>query len=207
MAWTTFKLGRPGSEYEFTVPGNPQALSIGNRNIRVLQTNIEGDLKKSTIKLYVPSIRMNSNYLPFDERNKLASLLNITDTFLSFMLRDNFLITAEKALPVNVNTVNIANSSILRLEKALLAAGASGHITITGVFGNPAGTGTNYYTSGSFDGTTGAITLGTPVADASLPVYISYTYKGWLVEIEEITDSISGGRVDLFAYDMALRGA
>lgn len=207
MAWTTFKLGRPGSEYEFTVPGNPQALSIENRNIRVLQTNIEGDLKKSTLKLYVPSIRMNSNYLPFAERNKLASLMNITDAFLSFMLRDDFLITAEKALPVDVSTVNIANSSILRLEKALLAAGASGHITITGVFDNPAGTGTNYYTSGSFDGTTGAITLGTPVADASNPVYISYTYKGWLVEIEDLSDSINGGRVDLFSYDMSLRGA
>lgn len=207
MAWTTFKLGRPGSEYEFTVPGNPQALSISSRNIRVLQTNIEGDLKKSTVKLYVPSIRMNSNYLPFDERNKLVSLMNITDTFLSFMVRTDMEIVAERALPVDVNTVNIANSSILRLEKALLAASASGHITITGVFDNAAGTGTNYYTSGSFDGTTGAITLGTPVADASDPVYITYTYKGWLVEIEDINDSISGGRVDLFSYDMALRGA
>jgi hypothetical protein len=207
MAWTTFKLGRPGSEYEFTVPGNPQALSIDNRNIRVLQSNIEGDLKKSTVKLYVPSIRMNSNYLPFDERNKLASLMNITDAFLSFMLRDDFLISAEKALPVDVNTVNIANSSILRLEQALLAASASGHITITGVFLNAAGTGTNYYTSGSFDGTTGAITLGTPVADATVPVYVFYTYKGWLVEIEEISDSIAGGRSNLFSYDMALRGA
>jgi len=207
MAWTNFKLGRPGSEYEFTVIDNPQALSIKESNIRVLQTNIEGDLKKSTVKLYVPSIRMNSNYLPFAERNKMASLMNITDSFLSFMSRTDYEVINEKALPVDVNTVYIANSSILLLEKALLAAAASGHITIAGVFDNLAGTGTNYYTSGSFDGTTGLITLGTPLALATTPVYITYTYKGWLVEIEDLNDAISGGRVDLFYYDISLRGA
>lgn len=207
MAWTNFKLGRPGSEYEFSVIDNPQAMSIKESNVRVLQANIEGDLKKSTIKLYVPTIQMNSNYLPFDERNKLASLLNITDSFLSFLSRDDYSVINEKALPVDVNTVDIANSSILRLEKALLAAAASGHITITGVFDNLAGTGANYYTSGSFDGTTGRITLGTPLSTADDPVYITYTYKGWLVEIDDFNNDISGGRVDLFSYDIILRGA
>ena len=207
MAWLTFKLGRPGSEYEFTTPGNPMAMTIDEQNIRVLQTNIEGDLKKSTIKIHVPTIRINSEFLPFAERNKLASLFNITDSFLSFQVRDNYSMINEKATPASTGTVYIANSSILQLEKALAAAGAAGHITITAVFGNLAGTGTNYYTGGSFASATGLITLGTPVADASLPVYITYTYKGWLVEIDTMSDGIRGGCVDLHNYDMTLRGA
>jgi hypothetical protein len=207
MGWITFKLGRPGSEYEFTAPGNPAAISIDEQNVRVLHTNIEGDLRKSTLKLYVPTIRINSSYLPFSDRNIIASMLNMTDTFLSFRARDDYKIVNERAIPTSTTSVLIANSSILLLDQALVAAGASGHIVPISVYNNVAGTGTNYYTGGSYAPATGTITLGTPVADASLPVYVTYTYEGWLVEMDSMSDSGRGGRVDLHDYDIVLRGA
>ncbi len=52
-------------------------------------------------------------------------------------------------------------------------------VSVTGVFVNPDGTGTNYYTGGSFNATTGVITLGTPLpaANPSLEndVYVTYS--------------------------------
>ena len=84
MAWIAFKLGRPGAELTFSL--NPAGLSITDGNIKVVHRNLEGDLRKSVIKAGLPTIGINSNYFTKVERDLFVSLLNITDSFLSFQV-------------------------------------------------------------------------------------------------------------------------
>ena len=203
MAWIAFKLGRPGAELTFSL--NPAGLSITDGNIKVVHRNLEGDLRKSVIKAGLPTIGINSNYFTKVERDLFVSLLNITDSFLSFQLRDDWKMLKEKNTPSDVSTVRIQNSSITKLDEALIAAGATGQITINKVYDNPAGTGVDYYAGGSFHAATRTITLGTPLA-AVVPVYVDYTYKGLLVDFEALTYSAEGGWVDRFNYDFQFVG-
>lgn len=46
-------------------------------------------------------------------------------------------------------------------------------LNVVGVWDNAAGTGTNYFTGGTFDPSSGVVTLGTPLAAAG-PVYVTY---------------------------------
>ena len=57
------------------------------------------------------------------------------------------------------------------------------------------GTGTNYYTGGSYDDASYTITLGTPLPTSS-PCYVTYSYTGWLVSMSEIGAQFVGGQVD-----------
>ena len=205
MAWLTFKLGRPGAEVEFTV--NPAGMDVDESPIAGRRRNIAGDLKKSVVKSSAPTVRINSNYLSLTQRNQFASMAGYNDTLLSFMVRDDLQIVLEKNLPTDVNTVVVQNNSATRLAAALVAAGAAGSITVTGVFTTTDGSGTNYFTGGSYAEATRTITLGTPLADAAVPVYVTYTYKGWLVDMERITTRSEGGWVDRFTYDFSLVGA
>ena len=81
-----------------------------------------------------------------------------------------------------------------------MAAGAAGSITIIGVYDNPAGTGTNYFTSGSYADATRIITLGTPLLTAAA-CYVTYQYKGWLVNMSELGVQAQGGWVDVMPYN------
>lgn len=204
MAWIQFKLGRPGAELTFGL--NPSAFHVDDGNIIVRQRNIEGDLKKSIVKKFVPSIQLNSNYFTKAERDAFVSLLNIDDTMLSFQTRDDWQVLKAKHIATTTTAVKISNSSITKLDEALIAAGAAGQVTINGVYDNPAGTGTNYYTGGSYAGATRTITLGTPVV-AGAVLYVDYTHKGWLVDIENLSYGAEGGWVDRFTYDFQLIGA
>ena len=204
MAWINFKLGRPGAELTFAL--NPAAFSVQDANIVVRQRNIEGDLKKSIVKQSVPSISLSSNNFTKAERDAFVSLLNIDDTMLSFQTRDDWQMLKEKNIATSTTLVSIKNSSITQLDAALIAAGADGQVTINGVYDNPAGTGTNYYSGGSYAGATRVITLGTPTV-AGTALYVDYTFKGWLVDIEALNYSAEGGWVDRFNYDFQLIGA
>ena len=204
MAWIQFLLGRPGAELTFGI--NPSAFSVQDGNIVVSQRNIEGDLKKSIIKQCVPSIKLSSTYMTKAERDAFVSLLNIDDTFLSFQTRDDWQILKEKNIATSTTLVSIKNSSITQLDAALIAAGAAGQVTINGVYDNPAGTGTNYFTGGSYAGNTRVITLGTPTV-AGTALYVDYTFKGWLVDIESLGYNAEGGWIDRFTYDFQLIGA
>ena len=204
MAWIQFLLGRPGAELTFAL--NPAGFNVQAGNIVVRQRNIEGDLKKSIIKVDVPSIKLSSNYFLKAERDAFVSLMDIDDTFLSFQTRDDWQKLKEKNIATSTTLVSIKNSSITKLDEALLAAGGAAQVTINGVYDNPAGTGTNYYTGGSYNAATRVITLGTPTV-AGTALYVDYTFRGWLVDIEELTYGAEGGWVDRFNYDFQLIGA
>lgn len=70
-------------------------------------------------------------------------------------------ITTEESTKIDNNTVEVLHFPIVT--------------TVVGVWDNVSKTGTNYYTGGSFDGSTGRITLGTPLTAAT--PYTEYKYQ------------------------------
>jgi hypothetical protein len=220
MGWQTFKLGRPGYEFNFDL--NPEAMAIEDSPVAVLQRNLAGDLKKSVLKTSVPIVKLNSNYLLLPQRNQFASLAGIADTFLSFITRDDWQIVAEKNTPSTLTTVKLQNNSMTKLSAALVAAGFPGTITVTSVsqvpnvtagpvfggggFGEGGFSGPDFFTGGGYDDLTRTVTLGTTLPSLN-PVYITYTYTGWMVNMEKLSHAIRGGWVDRFTYDFQLTGA
>lgn len=222
MGWlASFLLGRPGYEYSFDL--NPEAMTIEDTPLAVLHRNLAGDLKKSVLKTSVPVIQINSSYLQLTQRNQFASLAGISDTFLSFQTRDDWQVVGERNLPKSTSQVVIQNNSATRLSAAMVAAGFSSIITITSVatvplsvagplyggggFGEGGYAGPDYFSGGSYDDATRTITLGTSLPNATQYVYVTYSYKGWLVNLEKLNHSIRGGWLDRFTYDFVLTGA
>lgn len=222
MAWLEqFLLGRPGTEVLFEV--NPDAMAIDEQPIAVLQRNLVGDLKKSIIKTSAPIIRINSNFLSLSQRNQFASLVGISDTFLSFQTRDDWGVVSERDAITDLSHVTLQNNSATRLSAALADAGYDGIITVTGVdlipnsiagplfdeggFGSGGFSGPDYITGGTYDDATRVYTLGTSLPVGTEFVYVSYTYKGWLVNMEQLNHSFAGGYVNRFTYDFQLTGA
>lgn len=198
MAWTSFKLGRPGYEVTFDVP--PAAMQIQRAQIASTKRVLSGRLKRRVFRTDFPTVTLNGTFYTAEQQDRITSLLTVTDTFLSFMVRDGFTTYLEQNFPANVGTtVTIQENSATLLSAALVAAGAAGSITITGVYDNPAGTGTNYFTGGSYADATRIITLGTALPTAAA-CYVTYQYKGWLVNMAEIGLQAQGGWVDVMPY-------
>lgn len=206
MAWLNqFKLGRPGSEYAFTL--NPEGIDIDEGPVDSIYRNLAGDAKRSVLKTSAPNIRISSSYLLKAERDILASMPGITDTHLSFQCRDDFQVILEGDIPTTTGSVYIQNTSATRLSAALVAAGSSPSIAIVGVYDNAAGTGTNYYSGGSYDSATRLVTLGSVLPSITVPCYVTYTYTGWLVVMKRLPHKYQGGWVDRATYDFELVGA
>ena len=111
-------------------------------------------------------------------------------------LRSTGTINFEKLITLELPTI-LSSTSVQVVHKPVITA-------IVGVWDNPSKTGTNYYTGGSFDDTTGIITLGTPLP-AGL-AYADYRYQ--------IKDDSEGGFVPLgvglshlFAYSIPSQNA
>lgn len=203
-----FKLGRPGHEYQFTA--NPESIDITEAPVAAEHRNLAGDLKRSILKASAPVIKIASSYLPKADRDRLASLCGVADTLLSFQTRDDWQVTLEQDYPTTTTSVIIQNTSATRLAAQLVANGFASSVTIAGVFDNPDGTGTNYYTAGvggSYAAATRTITLGSALAGTTNPVYVTYTYTGWLVVMRQLQHRGMGGWMDRFQYDFELVGA
>ena len=207
MSWLSqFSLGRPGYEYSFDI--NPEGMSIEDGAIAIRQRNLAGDVKKSVLKVYAPTIKINSSYLAIGQRNQFSTLANISDTFLSFLTRDDWQVILERNISTDTTHVTLPNSSITKLDKIFDAIGANPNITnVNSVTTTADGSGTNYANGGSFDRTNSIVHLGSALAGANTVVYVTYTYKGWLVDMEKLVHAIQGGWVDRFQYDFQLVGA
>lgn len=198
MAWNSFKLGRPG--YENTFALNPKAVSVDEAQIASSNRVLSGKLKKWVFRTSFPTIQLSQSFFTVTERNVMASLLSVTDTFLSFIVNDALQTIGEQVPVSNVGTqVTLQENSATLLSAARVAAGAAGTITVNGVYDNPGLTGTNYYSGGSYDDATRVVTLGTALA-AQQYVYATYTYTGWLVEMRAIPYTAIGGQVDVMGY-------
>jgi hypothetical protein len=201
MPWLTqFLLGRPGSEYTFEI--NPQGMQIDDSAIVVRQRNLAGDLKKSTLKTSLPTIRINSDYLTLAQRNQFHSLIGIADTFLSFKTRDDWTQYTDKASVVTTSQFKLNNSSALRLSKELTALGLTSTVAISTVTSYAGySTGAITYSDASFN-----VNVANAVNTTTAAVYVTYTYNGWLVDMQKISTSYRGGSGDYSSYDFELTG-
>lgn len=220
MWLNSFLLGRPGFEFQFEAGPDSMSLEVGP--LASYGRNLAGDLKKAVTKTSIPVIKLNSNFLSFTQRNQFASLAGIRDSFLSFQCRDDFSEIAEQNLPTDSTHVTIQNNSATKLSAALVAAGFSGVITITSVatipnvqagntfggggFGDIGFSGPDYFAGGSYNDQTRVVTLGSTIPDPTKSVYVTYTYKGWLVDMQKFSHSVQGGWLDRFKYDFQLTG-
>lgn len=198
-----FLLGRPGYELSFDV--NPASLSLDEGQIAAFDRTLAGIGKKWVFNTYIPTIKISSDWFPIATRNQFVSLLSVTDTFLSFQTRDDWQMQLEINPILSASTVSVQTNSATRLSAALVAAGFSSVVTIVGVFDNPAGTGTNYFTGGSYNDQSYVVTLGTNFATQQY-AYVTYTYKGWLVDLQKVSTKAMGGKSDLLSYDYQLVG-
>ncbi len=221
MAWlSSFLLGRPGMEITFTLP--PEAIDILEAPVASVQRNLAGDLKKSVIKASAPTIRINSRILSPSQRNQLSSLARIQDTFLSFQCRDDWQVYQELVTVIDSTHFKLANASALRLSALLVELGGDSIITIQTPFSSIAGGeaygggpfGGGAYGGGSYDpgavtydDATRIITATNALADLNAAVYVSYLYKGWLVNMKQFSAKSGGAHADIFSYDVELNGA
>ncbi len=201
-AWlSSFILGRPGYEVSFEV--QPEAMNVTEQSLVSLNRNLAGDLKKSVFRQGIPTVTINASYLTINQRNQFMSLIGLSDTFLSFQIRDD-LVNNEQDTSTDTTHVTLQNNSIIRLDKLLNTGGFSTIITVTGVYTSAVmgGSGTNYYTR-----STGIITLGSALAGANTVVYIYYTYTGWLVNLDTLNWQAQGGWSDRLSYSFQLTAA
>lgn len=199
-------------------------MSITPSPIKSLQRNIAGDYKKSVLKTDCPKIKINSSFLSLNQRNQFASLMGITDTFLSFICRDDWQMINDRVSIIDLTHVQLNNNSALLLSAAYVLAGLASVITIQtpfaamgtagfglggfgqGLYGIGAG-GTQFNPGTIFyNDLTRIITISNPLPSATLPVFVTYTYPGWLVEPEQMDLKYKGGWVDRATYDITLVG-
>lgn len=222
MGWVSFLLGRPGSEYTFEVP--PEAMTIAPTAIKSMQRNIRGNLKKSLLRSDVPGIKINSSYLTMTQRNQFAALMGVGDSFLSFINRNDWQMANDLASIIDLTHLQLTDNSALALSAAYVQLGLASLITIgtiatgsgpafgTGTFGGGAfgiGNGGGLFDPGAvtYSDANRLITMTNPLASLNQSVYVTYTYPGWLVEIESMSMKYQGGWIDRASYDISLVGA
>lgn len=212
-------MGRPGTELSFEV--NPEAMQIEEQGVCVVQRNLAGDLKKSTLKVSAPMVKVNSSFLSKAQRDQFNSLVGISDTFLSFQTRDDWQQVNDLATVLTSTTLQLSNSSALRLSKILVDTGYPGIITINSVtippftgfgqgnFGADGFGGAGSYSAGTitYNDSTMVVTVQNALPFGFAGIYVTYTYKGWLVNMEKFGHTSKGGWLDRFQYDFQLVGA
>jgi len=205
MAWTSFLLGAPGYEFTFEVP--PEAMSIDVGDVKVLQPNLAGDLKKSVIKTGVPKIQLKSSYLSITQLNQFYSLRQMVNNFLSFKCRNDFSVF-DQVTVLSTTSVQLNNNSATRLSATLVAAGFSSQINVAGTFYYGPRSSDTPFTPGAtvYTDSTRIITFANTLPSPSF-LFVPYTYSGWLVEMTKFTPANKGGWVDRSTYDIELTGA
>jgi hypothetical protein len=190
----------------------PESMNIDYNDIKVLHSNLAGDTKKSIIKAAVPTVRISSSYLSLAQRNQIASLRHVSDSFLSFRCRDDWQTYYE---PVTINDAThivLANSSATRLSSVLTGLGFSTTIAIQSPFyltlPTPAGGSGTTWAPGTitYADSTRIATLQNSISSITSPLYVSYTYSGWLVEMSAFSAKSEGGWGDQTQYDIELVG-
>lgn len=222
MGWISFKLGRPGAEYTFEVP--PEAMSVDPRPITSLQRNLAGGLRKATMSAMAPIIKLNSSFLSLEQRNQFATLMGVADTFLSFQCRDDWQQVRELVGVVDSRHFLLSPNSALRLSQALVQQSFDSIITpvsleVTGANqapwtpGNygafPWGGGPPGFDPGimTYDDLTYTLEIANPIPDLTAAIYLTYTYTGWLVDLQQMNTRYQGGWLDRATYDIQLVGA
>ena len=192
---SNFLLGRPGYELAFSI--NPNTVEVDAAQIVAENRVLSGRLRKWVFRTNVPTMTLQSDFFTVQDFYRMQSLLAVTDTMLSFRIRDGDMQTSlEICYPTGATALPIRENSALLLSQALVAAGFPSVITINGIWDNPAGTGTNYFTGGSYQDSSFIITPGTPLL-VQQPHFVTYSFPGYLVSMKAIKGTFLGGQIDL----------
>jgi hypothetical protein len=204
MAWLdAFLLGRPGFEYAFSA--NPDDLEADFERQSAEQRTLTGRLKERVFRPWTPTVRLTREWFPKTDLDHIASLLTVTDTFLSFIPRtSDWNILLEPDLALTTTTVQVQESSATLLSAVYAAGGLAGLGTPTRRAERSRWTGststrwqgTNYYTAGaggSYADATRTITLGSaPSRRFSRSTSATRFPAGWC-GIKKIGTSIRAG--------------
>jgi len=195
MSWlASFKLGPIG--YELPITARIMALGFDFRHVEAMQRNILGGLRRSLLRVNVPIITLQAGAMSMDTMAKLQGL-HSSQSVLNFKSNTAFKVLYQLCISTDTLTV------------ILPATSASG-ITITGVFlkSDVNKSGTNYFTSGSYDATTRTVTLGTDLPDANAEVWVDYSFTGHSVLVTRYSPAPHQGQYqDLWQAGIELTGA
>lgn len=165
MSWfPIFRLGLLGGEIDF--PCRVSDVTIDEGNVEVTQRNLAGAALKSYLRQNVPTITLTMTFLP-------DSLVPVLRAFQSSLKVLNFIYNKTMAVKYLMATSASTTSIVI---PPMSATG----VVITGVFLQTDYTqsGTNYFSGGSYDSSTGTITLGSALPGANTDVWVNYTFTG-----------------------------
>lgn len=165
MAWfPVFRLGPVGGELDF-VCQVLDATTVED-DILVEQRNLAGANSRGYLRHNVPSVTLTLARLS-------DGLLAVLRGFKSSLAPLNFIFNSSLAVKYLMGT------SATTISIVIPPTSATG-IVITGVYlqSDYAQSGTEYFGAGSFDPTTGTITLANPLPGANTDVWINYTFTG-----------------------------
>lgn len=165
MSWhPIFRLGPAGGERDFVC--QVLDVSVNETNVEVEQRNLAGANLKAYLRQNVPDVTLTLARVS-------DALVAILRGFQSSLAPLNFLFNSSLTVKYLMATSASTTSVVIPPTSAT-------GITITGVFlqSDYAQSGTNYFTSGSFDATTGTITLGSALPGANTDVWVNYTFSG-----------------------------
>ena len=195
MAWkTSFALGISGSE--LSLVGKVLNIVIEEKNIAVDSRNVAGDKRRSILKMLVPTISLDLAALTDAMVARLRGL-RASQAVLNFICDGGMNVTDLVLTSTSTIAVTLPNTS------------CSG-ITIAGVYlaTDTGRSGTNYYTTGSFNSATGIITLGSALPGANTQVVVDWTFTGRSVLMNTFTPIPHQGQFsNLWSAKVELEGA
>lgn len=166
MSWYSIpRLGPAGGEIDL----NCKVIDIEmpQNNVEMEQRNLLGANMKAYLRQNVPTATLTLALVP-------DALMSILRGFSAALKTLNFIHNSTLAVKYLMAT------SATTLSVVIPPSSASG-VTITGVFlqSDTTQTGTNYFSGGgSFNATTGTITLGSALPGANTDVWVNYTFTG-----------------------------
>ncbi len=195
MSWLKpYSLGLAG--YELPLMMQVLSFSMDHNNVEAQAMTVLGDLRRSIIKVHVPVIALETAALTEAVMARLRGLRNSQD-LLNLKCKSAFTVTDQICIASTSGTVILPNMS------------ASG-VTIAGVYlaTDIHRTGTNYFTSGSYDAASRMISLGADLPADNSEVVVDFSFTGHTVLMTKLVEMPHEGQYqDLWKASMELTGA
>ncbi len=194
MSWHPIaRLGLSGQELD--IPCKAIDIQVTEGNVQLEQRNLSGAMLRSYIRHNSPTVVLSVAMLP----DAIMAILRGLQASLSAL---NFIFNQTLAVTYLMGTSETTTKVVIPLTSAT-------GVTITGVYlqSDTFQSGTNYYTSGSFDAATGIITLGSALSGANTDVWVNYTFTGLSCWLKANVKPHQGGYAGYWQGTLELTGA
>lgn len=195
MAWfQNFLLGIEGSELEILAKILTPNFEL--KNVEQLIRNISGGLRRDIIKHGVDIVVLQTAAVPESTLARLRGYFQ-SKAVLNFKMNDALIVTDQLEISSDATHVTLTNTALTGM-------------TISGIFlkSDVARALTNYFSGGSFNGTTFVATLGSPLPGANTEVWVDYAYTGQSVMLTRLNAvPHEAANKDLWKVTVELTGA